>query len=384
MTLAETIIAGARERSGNHDWDDSEICTPLRILSEAVESEADLTAMGLAVFTRNVTEYLANRMRVEDWLARHPEILEAPVEKPTFVFGLPRTGTTLTINLLAEDPARRSFLRWEAFASVPPPRPEEFHAGPRYEAAQAQIDHSLKVMPHISAIHHEDGDSPCECQFSMAPSFVSQVFDSQYHVPSYHRWFLGEADYLPAFRYQKRLLQLLQSQAPGRWTLKNPWHPLYLDALYTVYPDARLVMTHRDPVEVVGSACSLVWNVRRMFSDTVDRDAIGRDMVETFELMIARQNAFRAKHGRGVIHDILYTEQLRDPLGTMRRLYAHFDEDFTEAAQANMQRYLEAKPKDRFGKHTYDLADYGLTAGEIRERFADYCADYDVAMSRAG
>ena len=383
MTLAETIVSSARERSGNTTWDDAEIREPLRILTEAIEGEANLTDMGLAVFTRNATEYLANRMRVEDWLASHPGILDAPVEKPTFVFGLPRTGTTLTINLLNEDPARRCFLRWEAFASTPPPRPEEFHAGPRYEAAQAQIDHSLKVMPHISAIHHEDGDSPCECQFSMAPSFVSQVFDSQYNIPSYHRWFLDEADYLPAFRHQKRLLQLLQSQAPGRWTLKNPWHPLYLDALTEVYPDARLVMTHRDPVEVVGSACSLVWNVRRMFSESVDRAAIGRDMVETFVVMIARQNDFRRRHGRNAIHDVLYTEQLRDPLGTMRRLYAHFGEELSGEAAANMQRYLDDKPKDRFGKHSYDLADYGLTAGEIRERFADYCADFDVAMSPA-
>ncbi|WP_395398120.1 sulfotransferase [Novosphingobium sp. BL-8A] len=383
MTLAETIISGARERSGNTTWDDAEIREPLGVLTEAIEGEANLTAMGLAVFTRNATEYLANRMRVEDWLAQHPEILETPVEKPTFVFGLPRTGTTLTINLLNEDPARRCFLRWEAFASTPPPTPAEFHAGPRFEAAQAQIDHSLKVMPHISAIHHEDGDSPCECQFSMAPSFISQVYDSQYDIPSYHRWFLDEADYLPAFRYQKRLLQLLQSQAPGRWTLKNPWHPLYLDALTEVYPDARLVMTHRDPVEVVGSACSLVWNVRRMFSDSVDRERLGRDMLETFEAMIARQDDFRQRHGRNAIHDVLYTEQLRDPLGTMRRLYAHFDEELSAEAEANMKRYLDAKPKDRFGKHTYDLADYGLTAGEIRERFANYCADFDVAMSAA-
>ncbi|KPH61498.1 sulfotransferase [Novosphingobium sp. ST904] len=382
MTLAETIINSARELSGNVEWDEAEIREPLRILAQAVQGEAALTPMGLAVFTRNAAEYLANRMRVEDWIARHPEILDKPVEKPTFVFGLPRTGTTLTINLLNEDTARRCFLRWEAFASVPPPKPEEFHAGPRYDAAQAQLDHSLKMVPHIAAIHHEDADSPCECQFSMAPSFVSQVFDSQYHIPSYHRWFLDKADYLPAFRYQKRLLQLLQSQAPGRWTLKNPWHPLYLDALHEVYPDARLVMTHRDPVEVVGSACSLVWNVRRMFSDSVDREAIGRDMVETFELMIARQSAFRQRHGHDAIHDILYTEQIRDPLGTMRCLYARFGDDFSAEAEANMQRYLEAKPKDRFGKHTYDLADYGLVAGEIRERFADYCVNFGLAMDR--
>lgn len=383
MINADEIVRTARERTGLENLGDESILQPFRLLVDSLNSEADLTPMGETVFTQTVTGYLVNRLRVEDWLTKHPELLQRPVEKPMFVFGLPRTGTTLTINLLNEDPARRCFLRWEAFDSVPPPTAAELRAGPRYDKAQAQINRSLEVMPHISAIHHEDADSPCECQFGMAPSFCAQVYDSQYNIPKYHRWFLYEADYLPAFRYQRGLLQMLQAHVGGRWTLKNPWHPLFLDALHEVYPDAQLVMTHRDPVEVVGSACSLIWNVRRMFSDNVDRAQIGRDMVETFELMIARQAAFREKHGASAIYDIQYTDQLRDPIGTISRLYEHFGEELSDEASANIRNYLETKPKDRFGKHTYSLGDYGLTAGEIRERFADYCRDFAIPVKQA-
>ena len=376
MINANDLLTDARTETGLTDLGDEGIIAPLNLLVGSLNKDAKLTERGEGAFIRTVTGYIANRLRVEDWLKHHPELLDRRVEKPMFVFGLPRTGTTLTINLLAEDPARRNFLRWEAFDSVPPPRPEEMHVGPRFQKAQDQIDFSMKHIPHISAIHHEDGDSPCECQFAMTPSFVAQVYDSQYHIPDYHKWFLYEADYVPAFRYQKRLLQLLQAENSGQWTLKNPWHPLYLNALNEVYPDAQLVMTHRDPVDVVGSACSLVWNVRVMLANEVDREQLGRDMVETFEVMIARQYAFRAKHGAEAIYDIQYDEQVRDPIGTMQRLYAHFDTALTPEAEGRMRDYTTNKPKDRFGKHVYSLADYGLTPDYIRERFSDYCHDY--------
>jgi len=150
----------------------------------------------------------------------------------------------------------------------------------------------------------------------------AQIFDSTVHVPSYREWFF-RTSYLPAFRFHKQLIQLLQAENGGHWTLKNPWHPLFLDDLTTVYPDARLVMTHRDPAEVVGSACSLIRHVRPMFSDVVDLRAIAEQMIDTSDRMIARQSAFRDKHGENAIYDIQYAAQLRDPIGQMRKLYAH-------------------------------------------------------------
>lgn len=378
MIKADELLAGARASTGLDDLGDDSILQPLGLLVDSLNNEAKLTEIGEMAGTRTIMGYLVNRLKVIDWTSSHPEILDQPVEKPMFVFGLPRTGTTLIINLLNEDPARRCFLRWEAFDSVPPPAPEELHAGPRFQKAQEQIEMSLAKMPHISAIHHEDSDSPCECQFPMAASFCAQVYDSQFQIPSYHKWFLHEADYRPAFRYQKQMLQLLGSQVGGRWTLKNPWHPLFLDALTEVYPDAQLVMTHRDPAEVVASACSLIWNVRVMFSDDVDREQLGRDVIETFDLMIRRQNAFRAQHGADAIHDISYAEQVSDPIGTIRKVYDHFGDEFTPEAEQQMSHYLEAKPKGRYGKHIYDIADYGMTDDWVRDHFADYISDFDI------
>jgi len=214
----------------------------------------------------------------------------------------------------------------------------------------------------------------------MAMTFCAQLFDSNLDIPSYHDWFLHKISYLPAFRFHKQLLQLLQAENGGRWTLKNPWHPLFLDDLTTVYPDAQLVMTHRDPAEVVGSACSLIRLVRPMFSDTVDLRRIADQMIDTFDLMIARQNAYRDKHGEDSIFDIQYTEQLRGPIAQMRKLYDHFDEPLTTDAEAAMSRLLANNPQGKHGKHIYSLEEFGLTKEGVRTHFKDYCERFAIPL----
>lgn len=379
MTLnSDALLAAARGQTGLSKLGDDSILEGLGILVEGLNNEAKLSERGFQIWGANITSTLANRLKVEDYLANHKELLEQPIERPMFVFGLPRTGTTLTINLLNADPMRRCFLRWEALDSAPPAKAGELSTDPRYVAEQAKLEMSLKYVPHISAMHHEDADSPTECQFSMSPSFCAQLYDSQAHMPTYSDWFLNKADYLPAFRYHKRLLQMLQAENSGRWTLKNPWHPLYLDQLTTVYPDAQLVMTHRDPVDVVASACSLVFAVRKMFSEDVDPKAVADTLVHTFDLMIERQQAYRDKHGQDSIYDIQYDEQIKDPIGTMRRLYAHFDERFTTEAESAMMAMMAANPQGKHGKHSYALEDYGLTREGVRTHFRDYCERYNI------
>lgn len=381
MLLVQKLRATAELQTGLSDLGDQSILEGLNVLVEALNSEANLSARGEKSIEATLIGTLANRLRVENHLKLHPELLDRPIGQPTFVFGLPRTGTTLAVNLLHQDPARRCLLRWEAFDSVPPPRADELHAGLRLAKAQALIDMSLKYAPHISAIHHEDGDSPTECQFAMAPSFCAQYYEAVAQVPSYRSWFL-QADYLPAFRYHKRLLQLLQSDTGGQWTLKNPWHPLFLDALTSIYPDARLVMTHRDPVEVIGSACSLIKYVRAMFSDRVDLRAIGETFIDTFERMIERMLAYRRKHGDDSIYDLQYVDLMRDPIGEMRKLYLHFDVPLSAATEVAMNTYVAANPKGKHGNHEYSLQEYGLTKEEVRGRFSDYCRRFGIPLSR--
>lgn len=378
MLDAQQLIEAAERQTGLAELGDEAMLVGLDTLVHALNTEARLTEAGEQRMAASIAATLANRLRVEDWLREHPDLLDRPIERPMFVFGLPRTGTTLLINLLNEDPARRCLLRWEAFNSVPPPRAGELRTDPRCREEQARLDLAIRHAPHIAAIHHENADSPTECQFAMAPSFCAQLYEAQADIPSYRAWFL-ETSYLPAFRYHKRLLQLLQSDAPGRWTLKNPWHPLFLDDLAAVYPDAQLVMTHRDPADVVASACSLVRHVRAMFSDHVDTARIAADMIDMFDRMIARQRAYRDVHGEEAILDLHYADLMRDPMREMRRLYARFGEPFTDRAEAAMQACLAANPKGKHGRHDYSLAEFGLSREAVHAHFADYIECYAIA-----
>lgn len=378
MLDAQQLIEAAERQTGLAELGDEAMLVGLDTLVHALNTEARLTEAGEQRMAASIAATLANRLRVEDWLREHPDLLDRPIERPMFVFGLPRTGTTLLINLLNEDPARRCLLRWEAFNSVPPPRAGELRTDPRCREEQARLDLAIRHAPHIAAIHHENADSPTECQFAMAPSFCAQLYEAQADIPSYRAWFL-ETSYLPAFRYHKRLLQLLQSDAPGRWTLKNPWHPLFLDDLTAVYPDAQLVMTHRDPADVVASACSLVRHVRAMFSDHVDTARIAADMIDMFDRMIARQRAYRDVHGEEAILDLHYADLMRDPMREMRRLYARFGEPFTDRAEAAMQACLAANPKGKHGRHDYSLAEFGLSREAVHAHFADYIECYAIA-----
>ncbi len=381
----QTIIANARaatgleDMGGLEDLGDPATLEGLGVLVAASNDEARLSERGAAMWEGSITAYLINRMKVTDYLKKHPELLDAPVEKPTFVFGLPRTGTTMTINLLSSDPARRCYRRWEALSSVPPVKAGEERTDPRYLAEVAKGEMALKYMPQIAAIHWEDADSPSEDQYAMAQSFCSQIYDSQVHIPSYRDWFFA-ADYVPVFAFQKRILQLLQQNVGGKWTLKNPWHPLFLDALTTVYPDAELVMTHRDPVDVVGSACSLLKAVRPIYTDDMRPGEIAECLLQTFDHMIARQNAFRDKHGEQAIHDIQYAAQIADPLGTMRALYARFGTPFTQKAQAGMAAMMAYNPQGKHGKHEYTLEEFGLSAKWVRDHFKDYTDRFSIPL----
>lgn len=379
MLDTETLLAAAREQTGLADFGDPTFREGLEVLVDAWNTEAKLTESGMGRVEANTVATLVQRLKVEDYLRANPALLDVPLEKPLFVFGLPRTGTTLAINLFAADPTRRVFMRWEAFNTVPPAAPGQLHSDPRCIAEQTRLDGSKQYVPHISAMHWEDADSSTECQFAMTPSFCAQVYDSQYYIPSYTDWFLN-ADYLPAFRYHKRLMQLLQQHNGGRWAFKNPWHPLYLDALTAVYPDAQLVMTHRDPGDVLGSACSLIYAVRQMYSDQVDPLECGKVLMRTFDAMIERVAAHEAKHGAGSIHHIDYKALTGNPIGSMKQAYAHFGEPLTGETQAAMQATLDANPKGKHGKHEYRLEDYGLSRGQVHEHFKDYIERYDISI----
>jgi Sulfotransferase family len=325
----------------------------------------------------NIVQVLANRLKLTDYLQRRPELLARPIERPVFVFGIPRTGTTLLSNLLAADPARRSPLTWEIDDPVPPATTQTLYTDPR---ALQRLDFErqmLKARPDLGKYYRGSAIYPNECVFIMAHDFKTLMWESRGKLPNYRDW-LFRTDMTSAYDYHKRFLQLLQAEAPGIWNLKMPSHALWLPTLLKVYPDARLVWTHRDPLTATGSFCSLISFAHQTFTAGVDAQWIGQNCCWQAEQHATRIMDARAALGEDRIIDVHYSELTRQPIETMRKLYTSLGDDFTAAAEAGMRTWLADNPQDKFGKHEYNLAQYGLSQESTAAQFERYLARYAV------
>jgi hypothetical protein len=234
------------------------------------------------------------------------------------------------------------------------------------------------LNPGFSAIHFEAPDGPTECVAVLAQDFKSLLWAVVAHVPSYAAWLL-ECDQTSAYDYHHDVLALLQSQAPGRWALKTPHHSLALDALVGQYPDARLVMTHRDPVTVVASLCSLARALAGTFSDEDHGEASNRLWTDIAEAIVQRVMRWRDANGDERFIDVPYDALVADPVGTVRAAYAHFGEELSPAAEAGMQRYVHDHPRGEHGSHAYDVGALGLDRDALAERFSAYRERFDIA-----
>lgn len=365
------IIGNASEQTGLEDFGSASYLEGLELLVASATDEAQLSKIGALAVEAQITTALVNRLRVTAWLTDHPEVLAEPVERPIMVLGLPRTGTTLLSELLHRDPANRSLMRWEAMDSVPPPDAASFTSDPRIEAARVSAGMLEALNPGFHAIHYEAPDGPTECVAVLAQDFKSLLWECVANVPAYGEWLLA-CDQTSAYEYHHRVLQLLQSNAPGRWTLKTPHHCLALDAISVRYPDARLVMTHRDPVAVVASLCSLVRSLAGTFSDADHGTYINERWTEVAVELVERVMTWRDTNGDATFVDVAYDDLVADPIGVARSIYEHGGDELSVDAEAAMRRYLAEHPHGEHGRHRYAIDDLGLDADALRERFAAY------------
>jgi hypothetical protein len=326
-----------------------------------------------------VVKALSDRLKVEDALRQRPELLAAPVERPVFVFGAPRTGTTLLSNLLAADPARRSALTWEIEHPVPPPTSATLTTDPRCLAMLEREREMQAANPDMFKFYRNSAVYPNECVFWTIHEFKALIWEGRGKLPNYRDWIYDPGiDMLPTYRYHKKFLQLHQADAPGIWNLKLPSHSLWLDVLLQIYPDARLVWTHRDPITATGSYCSLMRLSSTVATGQVDLEWVGRNFSWQTAEHVRRVMATRARIGHDRIIDVHYADLMRDPMATLRRLYAALGDDFTPAAESSIQGWIDANPQGKFGRHEYRLAEFGLTVDQVRDSFGDYLAEYDV------
>lgn len=374
--VADELIEQAQQATGLERFDSNSFREGLEILL-ADANRAGYTEAGVERMRGDVVKTLANRLKTTDYLDRRPELLERPIEKPIFVFGIPRTGTTLLSNLLAADPAHRSPLTWEIDDPVPPPTSETLFTDPRALQRLEMERKMLEARPEMGKYYRNSAIYPNECIFFMAHDFKALSWESRGRLPNYRDW-LFQTDMTSAYRYHKRFLQLLQADAPGIWNLKMPSHALWLETLLETYPDARLVWTHRDPLTAVGSFCSIISLAHQGFIGKVDTEWLAENCPWQARQHAERIMDARDRLGEDRIIDIHYADLTRNPLDTMRRLYRALGDEFTGEAERGMRGWLDDNPQNKFGKHEYKLGQYGLSPEAVEPLFERYLSRYDV------
>jgi hypothetical protein len=370
----------AREATSLGDFGDPSYREGLEILVASADEEAGFNAAGRAAFDAQVVDLLGNRLQVEHWYRRHPEIEEQAIVAPLIGLGLPRTGSTALACLLAEDPAARSIRNWEAQWPCPPPEAGTRHTDPRIGRAAAALQRRHQLFPRMKLMVPSTATSPTECQTFMGYDFKSQLFQASAKIPGYVEWLNHRADLVPTYRYVRRVLKLLQWRCPPtRWRLKNPSHTLFIDALAQVFPDARFWMTHRDVGAVLPSVADLYFELHQAFTDTVDRAWLGGVTTDFCELGMRRMIAFRDAGNDHRFFDIRFEPFQRDPFPILEALYDFLGEELTGETRARMATWRRETPREKHGRHTCDPGDYRIDVERVRERFRFYSERFGVA-----
>jgi hypothetical protein len=379
---SDRLVGQAQQATGLADMGEDSWREGLDRLLHALNDEAALNDLGAQIAAGEGVMYLSNRLRVLDWHSRYPEIGEADVVPPVVIVGQGRTGTTILHDLLAQDPSNRVPLTWEVDRPSPPPETASYDTDPRIEEVDAQLSAIELLIPGFKAVHSMGARLAQECVRITGSDFRSLIFATQYRIPSYNRWLLDEADMAPAYRWHRQMLQLLQWRHPGgRWVLKSPAHQWCLGALLAEYPDAVLVQTHRDPLQIIASLASLVAMLRSMASDAASIPEAAADFADYVlggldRSVDARQDGtVRAER----VVDVQFQEFMADPFGTVRDVYERLGLELTAGAEQRMRAFHADNPRDKHGRHRYCLADTGLDVGGLRERARRYQEYFDVA-----
>ena len=382
----DALLEEAAAATGLNDFGDRWFEKPFEVLLDSVKHEAQLNAAGEFSATKMFHHVLRDRLYTQMWFGRHPEILARPLKNPVVIVGPMRSGTTRLHRLLAADQRFAHLRSFETISPVPRPEFEQVLAGEAEDFRPKLAARILKVArlanPRTLSIHPTGACEPEEELGLVAASMYGMKWEAQWNVPSYAEW-CHEESAIPAYRHMANLLRLIgwsqQESSLRPWILKTPQHMLDLPALLEVFPDARLIFTHRDPKQVVGSAASLAWNQTIIYSDHNDPAQTGRDWLGKTATMIARMRAARDAIPRERMIDVQYEDMETDWRGTMERVYRFLDLEM-EPAVAGMEDYLDRSARLKRHPHRYSLAEFGLREDEVNERFADYTETFGIPV----
>jgi hypothetical protein len=378
----DAILAEARQRAnGLADFGDGPFLEPLQLLLDSLEKEGRLNALGRVIARERVLGHTVNRLNYVADRKRFPDIAREEIVAPVFIIGMPRTGTTLLHDILAQDPDTRAPLTWEAMFPSPPPEAATFESDPRIERCAATFPSVDLQIPAFKAMHPMGATLSQECVTMMGEAMCTPLFHNQFRVPSYQDW-VDLADWSHVYRFHERQLQHLQwRNRRERWVLKTGAHLWGLQHLLETYPDARIVFTHRDPVKSLTSYASLTSLVRSMGSDQVDPHEIAADWTARLKRVLEHGIAVRSakQYPRAVFYDMQFQDFVHDPFAEVEKIYEALRLPMTTPGAERMRAYIAGHPKGKDGIHRYAPADFGVEPAAVRRAFGPYMERFGLA-----
>lgn len=365
-----TTLAG-----GLTDFGPDHYRTGLRVLLEAMDETANVASDRRSFAFGELAMTLAARLHSEAGWAEQPEILKIPIRAPLIVAGLPRSCTTVLQRLLAVDPQFQFIDSWLTLAPQPRPagNPRESAA---YRQAVARFEDWFTQVPNWRSAHDMAAEDPEECIEILRQDFVTNRFGCNFHVPDYDAWWMSQSE-APSYQRWGDILRLMGANDPNRcWLLKNPGHIYQMDKVLEIFPDARIIYTHRDPLKSIPSVASVIHMAHQIAAgDAADPLPVGPREVKVWSRGSSVMRAARARNPEQFF-DVQHGEYVRDPIAVVKRIYAHFSLSLLPNVENAMQQWVTDNPQGKHGEHHYDLQTYGLTETLVRDAFADYIAEY--------
>lgn len=379
---ASQLCAIAKRQAGLNDFGDPPVEPALSILVHSLQQEAGLHPVGHFLIWHHLKDLLATRLRlVHAWHHSAESPNEAPIERPLFITGMPRSGSTFLHELLAEDPGNRSPLTWEVMFPLPVQKAPRNGCDSRIRHASAQLRWFRRIVPEADAVHPIQAESPQECVAIHSYTMQSNEFLITCWVPGYEAW-LREVDLTPVYAWQKRFLQHLQGPGPARrWVLKAPDHARSMDALFSVFPDACIVQTHREPMDVLRSILGLAEVLHGLYGRAEGAEKRARRQVRVLAEAMDRLMDFRQMHPEleGRFLDVNYSDLAADPLKTIERIYRHCDAPLTEQALKAMRRMISHR--SRYPKRRDGGGGRNEPSVEDRQSFQRYCQRFGFPLN---
>ena len=364
------LIQAAQKAVGLHDFGDAEFEERLKLLCDSINKEAQLHPFGSVVSQERIKGVLKNRLRAVEHLKQHPEILEETIQPPIIIAGLQRTGTTFLQRLLHADSDNRALLSWEALNPIP------FSGNSEEQQRIKQAKMSQKALRYISpvffSIHPVEYDSPEEEILLNDMTLLSAIPEALMNVSSYSQW-VAQQDHTIAYDWMEKMLKVLQwKKDPKTWVLKTPQHLEYMDVIAKKFPKATIIHTHRHPKECIPSFCSMIYHSRKMFSKNVNPLEVAEHWVNKNIYMLQQTIQARKNNPNLKVIDVYYTDLVKDPIGTVQKIYEQIDRPWDERIASEIKQATKRNKKNKYGKHHYNKADFGLTDASIEKQFAFY------------